>query len=208
MTTRIGINGFGRIGRQVLRATMERHPGKLEVVAVNDLTDAKTNAHLFKYDTVYGRYPGKVEALEGAIAIDGREVRVDITAERLSTLLGVTLEEAVGRGLTIYTPPNHMSRSEWDAIRPLLKVERFGSKRVARLLATTAEDLLRQQLRVYGGTDEGTSLYLSLPLNFTQTSDGRWYALLSDGDLLWKVWVDLPDGSVEIVSEELPGHFA
>ena len=76
MVTRIGINGFGRIGRQVLRATMERHPDKLEVVAVNDLTDAKTNAHLFKYDTNYGIYPGKVEAHEAAISIDGKEVRV------------------------------------------------------------------------------------------------------------------------------------
>ena len=76
MTTRIGINGFGRIGRQVLRAAMERHPDKLEVVAVNDLTDAKTNAHLFKYDSSYGVYPGTVEALEGAISINGKEVRV------------------------------------------------------------------------------------------------------------------------------------
>jgi len=76
MTTRIGINGFGRIGRQVLRAAMERHPDKLEVVAVNDLTDAKTNAHLFKYDSSYGVYPGTVEAHEGAISINGKEVRV------------------------------------------------------------------------------------------------------------------------------------
>ena len=76
MTTRIGINGFGRIGRQVLRAAMERHPDKLEVVAVNDLTDAKTNAHLFKYDSSYGIYPGTVEAHEGAIVINGNEVRV------------------------------------------------------------------------------------------------------------------------------------
>jgi glyceraldehyde 3-phosphate dehydrogenase len=76
MTTRIGINGFGRIGRQVLRATMERHPGQLEVVAVNDLTDAKTNAHLFKYDTNYGVYPGTVEAKENALIIDGKEVKV------------------------------------------------------------------------------------------------------------------------------------
>ncbi len=67
MTTRIGINGFGRIGRQVLRASMERHPDKLEVVAVNDLTDAKTNAHLFKYDTNYGVYPGTVAAEENAL---------------------------------------------------------------------------------------------------------------------------------------------
>jgi glyceraldehyde 3-phosphate dehydrogenase len=76
MATRIGINGFGRIGRQVLRATMERHPGKLEVVAVNDLTDAKTNAHLFKYDTNYGVYSGTVEAAENALIIDGKEVKV------------------------------------------------------------------------------------------------------------------------------------
>ena len=76
MTTRIGINGFGRIGRQVLRAAMERHPDKLEVVAINDLTDAKTNAHLFKYDSSYGVYPGTVEAHAGAISINGKEVRV------------------------------------------------------------------------------------------------------------------------------------
>ena len=56
MATRVGINGFGRIGRQVLRAIMERHPDKLEVVAVNDLADTKTNAHLFKYDSTYGVY--------------------------------------------------------------------------------------------------------------------------------------------------------
>lgn len=76
MSTRVGINGFGRIGRQVLRAINERHPEKLEVVAVNDLTDTETNAHLFKYDTNYGRYPGTVEATEDSIVIDGRAVRV------------------------------------------------------------------------------------------------------------------------------------
>ena len=76
MATRIGINGFGRIGRQVLRATMERHPDKLEVVAVNDLTDTKTNAHLFKYDTNYGIYPGSVEAKDDGLVIDGRAVKV------------------------------------------------------------------------------------------------------------------------------------
>ena len=80
MTTRIGINGFGRIGRQVLKATLERHPDDLEVVAVNDLTDPETNAHLLKYDSTYGRFPGKVEATEDGLAIDGKEVRV--VAER------------------------------------------------------------------------------------------------------------------------------
>ena len=74
MTTRIGINGFGRIGRQVLRATLERHPDELEVVAVNDLAPPKANAHLFKYDSNYGRYPGEVSASDDAIEIDGKRI--------------------------------------------------------------------------------------------------------------------------------------
>ncbi len=76
MTTRIGINGFGRIGRLVLRAINLAHPDKLEVAAVNDLTDAKTNAHLFKYDSTYGTYPGQVEARDSDLVVDGRSIRV------------------------------------------------------------------------------------------------------------------------------------
>ena len=76
MATRIGVNGFGRIGRQVTRAIGEKYSGKLEVAAVNDLADAETNAHLFKYDTTYGVYPGSVEARNGSLVIDGRELRV------------------------------------------------------------------------------------------------------------------------------------
>ena len=76
MATRIGINGFGRIGRQVVRAAIERHPTDLEVVAVNDLGDTATNAHLFKYDTNYGVYPGTVEARAQSIVIDAHEIRV------------------------------------------------------------------------------------------------------------------------------------
>ena len=75
MSARVGINGFGRIGRQVLRAAMERHPDELEVVAVNDLAAPEANAHLFKYDTNYGRYPGSVRAAEGGIEVDGRRIR-------------------------------------------------------------------------------------------------------------------------------------
>ncbi len=72
---RIGINGFGRIGRQVLRAIIERHPS-VEVVAVNDLTDVKTNAHLFKHDSTYGHFPGTVQAQDGRIVINGRAITV------------------------------------------------------------------------------------------------------------------------------------
>ena len=76
MATRIGINGFGRIGRLVLRAARALYPEQLEVVAVNDLTDAKTNAHLFKYDTNYGPYSGSVEASNGDLIVDGSSIRV------------------------------------------------------------------------------------------------------------------------------------
>ena len=75
MTTRIGINGFGRIGRQTLKAILERHPDALEVAAINDLAPTATNAHLFKYDSTYGRYEGEVSSGEGTITIDGHEIR-------------------------------------------------------------------------------------------------------------------------------------
>ncbi|MCK4222340.1 MAG: type I glyceraldehyde-3-phosphate dehydrogenase [Dehalococcoidia bacterium] len=76
MAIRVGINGFGRIGRLALKAINQRQGGKLSVVAVNDLTDAETNAHLFKYDSNYGIYPGKVEAKGDSILIDDGEVKV------------------------------------------------------------------------------------------------------------------------------------
>jgi glyceraldehyde 3-phosphate dehydrogenase len=73
--TRIGINGFGRIGRQTLKAILERHPESLEVVAVNDLAPTATNAHLFKYDSTYGRYAGEVSHTDTDIVIDGYPIR-------------------------------------------------------------------------------------------------------------------------------------
>lgn len=75
MSTRIAINGFGRIGRLTLRAILERHPDELEVVAVNDLAPTATNAHLFRYDSTYGRYPGEVRATETEIVVNGRAIR-------------------------------------------------------------------------------------------------------------------------------------
>jgi len=76
MKTKIGINGFGRIGRLTLRAALARNRDKLEVVAINDLADTKTNAHLLKWDSVYGRYPGEVSAKDKAIVVDGQEIQV------------------------------------------------------------------------------------------------------------------------------------
>jgi len=76
VATKVAINGFGRIGRQVLRAIMELHPKELEVVAVNDLAPPATNAHLLKYDTNYGRFPYKVEVKDENLVVDGRVIRV------------------------------------------------------------------------------------------------------------------------------------
>ncbi|MEI6740075.1 MAG: type I glyceraldehyde-3-phosphate dehydrogenase [Gemmatimonadaceae bacterium] len=80
MALRIGINGFGRIGRQVLRAALQQEVADLEFVAINDLTDTKTLAHLFEYDSVHGRYDGQVSADADSISIDGTRIR--ILAER------------------------------------------------------------------------------------------------------------------------------
>lgn len=80
MKTRIGINGFGRIGRLSLRAIEGRFPDDLEVVAINDLTDSKTNAFLLRHDSNFGDFPGTVEAEDNAIVVNGR--RIDVYAER------------------------------------------------------------------------------------------------------------------------------
>jgi glyceraldehyde 3-phosphate dehydrogenase len=75
MSVRVGINGFGRIGRNVFRAALERG-ADIEWLAVNDIIDPKTIAHLLKYDSTYGPFPGEVRATDGAINVDGREIRV------------------------------------------------------------------------------------------------------------------------------------
>ncbi|NLI09990.1 MAG: type I glyceraldehyde-3-phosphate dehydrogenase [Elusimicrobia bacterium] len=77
MAVKIGINGFGRIGRLVARAILERKSKEIELVAINDLTDAKTNAHLFKYDSVHGVWPGEVKAsADDEITVDGKKIKV------------------------------------------------------------------------------------------------------------------------------------
>jgi glyceraldehyde 3-phosphate dehydrogenase len=80
MATKVGINGFGRIGRQVLRIIRERYPDEFDVVAVNDLFDPATNAHLFKYDSNYGIYPGPVKVTGSDLMVD--DDKIEVLAER------------------------------------------------------------------------------------------------------------------------------
>jgi glyceraldehyde 3-phosphate dehydrogenase len=76
MVPKIGINGFGRVGRLTFKAISQHYGGKLEVAAINDLTDTATNAHLLKYDSSYGIYPGKVEASDNYLIVDGKKTKV------------------------------------------------------------------------------------------------------------------------------------
>lgn len=86
MAIRVGINGFGRIGRQVLRAMREFYPNEIDVVAFNDLGDLPTMAHLFRYDSNYGRYPGNIEVTDNSLIVDGDEIKA--LAEKDPAALG------------------------------------------------------------------------------------------------------------------------
>jgi glyceraldehyde 3-phosphate dehydrogenase len=113
MTTKVGINGFGRIGRQVLKAIRDYHPDTLEVVAFNDIGDLKTMAHLLKYDSNYGRFNGTVEVADDALIIDGKKITafkefdpgnipwgdmgVDIVIESTGLFRSKTATESKGR---------------------------------------------------------------------------------------------------------------
>src|SRR5260221_5566257 len=76
MAVRVGINGFGRIGRLSLRTILQRYPNDIEVVAINDLTDVKTNAHLFKWDSTYGPFAGDVTTEEADFVVNGKKIIV------------------------------------------------------------------------------------------------------------------------------------
>jgi glyceraldehyde 3-phosphate dehydrogenase len=125
MTVKVGINGFGRIGRQVLKAIRDYYPGELEVVAFNDIGDLKTMAHLLKYDSNYGRFNGTVEVKEDALLIDGKTVTafketdpgaipwkdlgVEIVVE--STGLFTIKKDGVNKkGKTVAGAENHITR--------------------------------------------------------------------------------------------------
>ncbi len=103
MTTRIGINGFGRIGRQVLKALKEKYQGVFDVVAVNDLFDASTNAHLFKYDSNYGIYPGTVEVADGDLVVDGDRIKVYAERDPLNLPWGDLGVEIVVESTGVFT---------------------------------------------------------------------------------------------------------
>ena len=81
MAVRVGINGFGRIGRNVVRAALKMQRTDIEFVGVNDITDTATLAHLLKYDSVHGRFPGQVEAKGDTLVVNGKSIKVTALKE-------------------------------------------------------------------------------------------------------------------------------
>jgi len=139
MATRIGINGFGRIGRQVFKAIKERHGSQLEVVAVNDLVDNKTNAHLLKYDSNYGRYPGTVEPGEGGLIVDGKPVRVFAEKEPGKIPWGEAGVELVIESTGFFTDANHARDHIHDTVKKVIISAPAKNEDVTLVLGVNAE---------------------------------------------------------------------
>jgi glyceraldehyde 3-phosphate dehydrogenase len=131
MATKIGINGFGRIGRQVLRTINERHPDDIQVVAVNDLFDPATNAHLFKYDSTYGTYPGKVEVRDGNLVVDGETIKVSAERDPGAIKWGDMGVDLVIEATGLFT----------DATKAKAHIESGGAKKVMISAPAKNEDI-------------------------------------------------------------------
>jgi glyceraldehyde 3-phosphate dehydrogenase len=139
MPTRIGINGFGRIGRQVLKAIKERHPAELEVVAINDLVDTKTNAHLLKYDSNYGRYPGSVDVGEGGLIVDGKPISVFAEREPGSIPWGKADVDMVIESTCFFTDANQARAHIHDSVKKVIISAPAKNEDVTLVLGVNAE---------------------------------------------------------------------
>jgi glyceraldehyde 3-phosphate dehydrogenase len=120
MAVRVGINGFGRIGRMVLRTIRERHPGDLQVVAINDLVDVQTNAHLLKYDSNYGRFKGHVQAVDGGIAIDGDAIKVFAERDPAQIPWGDAGVEIVIESTGFFTDATKAAAHRHDSVKKVI----------------------------------------------------------------------------------------
>lgn len=143
MATRIGINGFGRIGRMVGRAILERNSKNIELVAVNDITDAKSLAHLLKYDSVHGRFPGgNVRAGVESIIVNGKEIKVlakKDPAELPWKALGV---EVVVESTGLFTVKNDGVNKKGKEVKGAVNhITKGGAKKVIISAPAEGEDL-------------------------------------------------------------------
>lgn len=120
MVTKIGINGFGRIGRQVLRTIRERHGDELQVVAINDLVDVDTNVHLLKYDSNYGRFNGEVRAVEGDLEIDGQRIKVFAERDPAKIAWGEAGVQIVIESTGFFTDATQAAAHRHDTVKKVI----------------------------------------------------------------------------------------
>ena len=142
MKTKIGINGFGRIGRQVLKAIAEYHPEQLEVVAFNDIGDLKTMAHLLKYDSNYGRFAGKIEVGDDELIIDGKSIKVFRETDPANLPWGDHGVEIVIESTGIFTLKNDGVNKKGRNVKGAANhIEKGGAKKVIISAPAQGEDL-------------------------------------------------------------------
>ena len=142
MSVKVGINGFGRIGRQVLKAIRDYHPDELEVVAFNDIGDLKTMAHLLKYDSNYGRYDGTVEVGDGELIIDGKPVKVFKETDPAKLPWGDIGVEIVVEGTGLFTIKKDGINKKGKEVRGAENhITKGGAKKVIITAPAEGEDL-------------------------------------------------------------------
>ena len=120
MSTRVGINGFGRIGRQVFRTIRERHPDDLEVVAINDLVDVATNAHLLKYDSNYGRFNAEVLPVDGGLSVDGKVIKVSAERDPAQIPWGEANVDIVIESTGFFTDATKAAAHRHDSVKKVI----------------------------------------------------------------------------------------
>ncbi|HEX8732057.1 MAG TPA: type I glyceraldehyde-3-phosphate dehydrogenase [Ktedonobacterales bacterium] len=120
MATRVAINGFGRIGRQSLKAMLERYPNDLEVVAINDVADLEANAHLFRYDSTYGRFGGTVEVGDKELIIDGKHIRVFSDRDPGKIPWGEVEAEIIIESTGLFTDATKAAAHRHDSVKKVI----------------------------------------------------------------------------------------
>jgi len=142
MTVKVGINGFGRIGRQVLKAMRDLYPKELEVVAFNDVGDLPTMAHLLKYDSNYGRFDGRVEAAEDALIVDGKKIKAFKESDPANIPWGDLGIEIVIESTGIFTIKEDGVNKKGKVVKGAANhITRGGAKKVIISAPAEGEDL-------------------------------------------------------------------
>ncbi len=141
MTVKVGINGFGRIGRQVLKAIRDMYAGELEVVAFNDIGDLKTMAHLLTYDTNYGRFNGKVEVAEDALVVDGKKIRAFKEADPAAIPWGDLGVDIVIESTGLFTVKEDGVNKKGKQVKGAINHIKSGAKKVIISAPAEGEDL-------------------------------------------------------------------